>query len=710
MSGVLDELAAAAAGVLVSSMSSDDWEERAKPTFVHIYGMAMKEDVGPTLDSFRRDLRSGTLSAREASQIWKSKIREAFKKGVIANEVHQFIEDFRPVAFACPFCEARMEGGDTFCGACGHDLGAPAPAPVSVRLSVPQDHVVPEDQFTSPRFLPQDHVDFREANFNAPVIGVQNNHYAAAAPASADGWPRFTELRRPTLGVRPVSSFGDEPALPPYIPRDRDADLDRLVDQGLREGALVVVTGEPLAGKTATAWAALNRNADHHTRLFSAHPGTDLRELPAALRGRDPSGTYVVWLDDLEGHLDERGLVAGPLTQLTHEGVLVLATMRDAAYEAHRFGDHPTARVLRGARTVDLTCDWSEAELARLAQAGDPRLGGAAQWRGELGVTQFLSVGPELWEEWRRASRPGGRSNGHLLVSAAIDAARCGVTSALSPETWEYLINVRTLYGTERVLDGPVSKEDLQWATRPRLGVCGLLVPGAQEGTWRASGTLVADASRSPDLPPLSAHLWGSVAQLAAERDLPERNEVMGAARAAVRTRAEADHPGAKLILAILSTWALDDPEARRWWRKVEEEDPSLAFFFGRYLFLEQDELAEAVPHMETAIGAGYADLEEELGFLLLTRAMLWLGKAAAVNGSPAAAEVVPAIQAALRDDRFEAVLTQHYPPPQEQPPLPGPPLSPQRTIRLAVDIMLGRRPARALEENPETPPDTVKE
>ncbi len=666
MSGVLDEVAAEAAAVLVWSMSASDWEERAKPAFVHIYALAMKQDVGPILDGHRSEVLRGELFANDAVRIWQSKIREAFKRGIIANEVHRFIEDF-----------------------------GPAPTGVGVRPSAPQDHV-----------------DFREANFNAPVIGVQHNHnhYAAAGPASADGWPRFVELRRPTLGVRPVSSFGDEPALPPYIARDRDADLDRLVAQGLREGGLVVVTGEPLAGKTAAAWAALNRNADDNTRLFNAHPGTDLRELPAALRGRDPGGTYVVWLDDLEGHLDERGLVAGPLTQLTHEGVLVLATMRDAAYEAHRFGDHPTARALRGARTVDLTCEWRADEIWRLAASDDQRLRDALRWRGELGVTQFLSVGPELWEEWRRASRPGGRANGHLLVSAAIDAARCGVTSALTAETWEYLINVRQPYGKERVLDGPVTQEDLEWATRPRLGVCGLLVPGAEEGTWRASGTLVADASRTPELPPLSAHLWGSVAQLAAECDLPERHEVMGAARAAVRTKAEGGQSDAPLILAILSTWAEDDPEARRWWHKVEEDDPSLAFFLARYLFLEQAELAEAVPHMETAIAAGHTGLEEELGFLLLTRAMLWLGKAAAVNDSPAAAEIVPAVQAALRSDRFEAVLAEHYPPPASQPPLPGPPLSHQRTIRLAVDIMLGRRPARALEENPETPPDTVKE
>ncbi|MDT9696695.1 hypothetical protein [Streptomyces sp. P17] len=699
---MLDDLAAAAAGVLVSSMGSAEWEERARPTFVDIYALAMKQDVGPTLDSYRSELLNGRLSARDAARIWKSKIREAFKKGFIANEVHRFIEDFRPAPLACPSCAAQPEGGDIYCVDCGDVLGAPVPVAVTARLPGPLDQGVP-----------QDHVDFRQSSFHAPVIAVQNN-YGHTGPA-ADGWPRLAELRRRALGVRPVTSFGDEPALPPYIPRDRDPDLDRLVAQALREGGLVVVTGEPLAGKTATAWAALNRNADDNTRIFNAHSGTDLRELPAALRGRDPAGTYVVWLDDLESHLDERGLVAGPLAQLAHEGVLVLATMRDAAYEAHRFGDHPTARALRGARTVDLTCDWSEDELARLAPSDDPRLRDAVRWRGELGVTQFLSVGPELWEEWRRASRPGGRANGHLLVSAAIDAARCGLTSGLAPGTWEYMINVRGVYGYSRVhggrlLDGPVSQDDLEWATRPRLGVSGLLVPGAEEGTWRACGTLVADASRCPGLPPFTSHLWGTMAHVAAEYDLPEREEVSRAARDVVRIAAEAGELGADAILAVLSTWAGDAPEARRWWGRLAEREPSMADSLGRYLLLEQGELTEAIPYIQTAAEAGNPEPAELLGFLLLARALHWLG-VAAENGKPSAGEVLPALRAALGEEQLVAALMRHRAEAApKRPPAPGPALSSERAVRIGVDLILGRHHDPALEETLETPPDTVKE
>ncbi|MER7573337.1 hypothetical protein [Streptomyces sp. NPDC126514] len=64
MSGVLDELAAAVAGVLVSSMGSDDWEQRARPKFVHIYALAMREDLGAVLENHRSELSGGELSAR----------------------------------------------------------------------------------------------------------------------------------------------------------------------------------------------------------------------------------------------------------------------------------------------------------------------------------------------------------------------------------------------------------------------------------------------------------------------------------------------------------------------------------------------------------------------------------------------------------------------------------------------------------------------
>ncbi|SBT91364.1 hypothetical protein GA0115233_102972 [Streptomyces sp. DI166] len=742
MSGVLDDLAAAAAGVLVSSMCSEGWESGAKRAFVHLYKRAMKQDVSADLEEHRGGVCGGTLPPRDAARIWRDRIREAFTKEIIAADVNRFIRDFRQSDItSCPSCESRVEHRDIYCGECGDVLGA-GPTPVSAGFVIPEGNghapslgdlfadllssplppgpdpdpgpgpdsgPDPDPAPTSPEPAQppyaQDHIDYRHAHVNGPVIGVQynNNHYPSSPPALADFWPRLSELRRGAVGIHPVSCFDDEPQLPPYVPRDRDPELDRLVAKGLKEGGLVVVTGEPLAGKTATAWAALERNAGPDTRVFIAHPGTDLRELPAALRGRDRTGTYVVWLDDLERHFDEPALVARPLAQLPHEGVLVLATMPDAAYDTHRFGKDQTARALRGARTVDLTCEWSKAELARLSEERDPRLKGAFRWRMFLGVTRFLSVGPDLWEEWRRASRPGGRATAHLLVRAAIDAARCGaITSGLSEETWDFLINVRQIYGSDVRLELPLRQEDLDWAKRPRLGVCGLLVPGDEEGTWRAAAPLVEDTTRCPDSPPLTLSVWEAVAWMTKLYRLPDRHRVFCRALRTVQHWAETgEDPAAPALLATLSTWLGDGSEAEHWWRRVGEADASQAHMLGRYLLLEKGELTKALPYIQTAAEAGNPDPAQELGFLLLVRALHWLG-VAAEQGNASAAQLLPALRTALKDEKLQAALAHPGATDLTTPVIPDPALTAEHAIHRALDILLDRAPA--------TPPDTVKE
>ncbi|MFF8973257.1 sel1 repeat family protein [Streptomyces sp. NPDC014995] len=488
-----------------------------------------------------------------------------------------------------------------------------------------------------------DRVDLSHGIFHAPVIGAQYNYAPVPLPVTpADSWPRLRTLRRLALGIRPVRRFGDEPTLPPYVRRDADAELDRIVADRLRAGGLVVVTGEPLSGKSRTAWAALRRVGGRvRTRVHNAQPGADLRGLPTALRGRDRSGHHVVWLDDLEGHLGEQGLTAGLLAECVHEGVLVLATMRDEAYDTHRFGDGPAARVLSGAARVELTCRWSGTELARLAEAEDPRLVDARRHRGSLGVAQFLAVGPELWEEWRRAGRPTARPSGHQLVHAAVGMARCGVTAALR------------LSALEALTGGPVVAEDLAWAARPRLGVVGLLVPGAEVGTWRASGPLVADALRSPDMPPVRADEWLFAAKLARQHSRGDFGTVVQAGREALRTGGEVGSEYSAHALARLAALAGDDTDARFWYRRLADLNPSWgAHVFAEYL-VQQGETADAVSHYETAAQAGNRMAAEALGPLLLARAEHWLARAAEAGSEPAATRL-----AALREALAEIPAT----------------------------------------------------
>ncbi|CAM5376160.1 hypothetical protein SBADM41S_01015 [Streptomyces badius] len=146
-------------------------------------------------------------------------------------------------------------------------------------------------------------------------------------------------------------------------------------------GGLVLVTGEPLSGKSRTAWAAMLTNLPGTTRLLAPSAGTDLRGLPAVLRGRGEN-RCVIWLDELEGHLGEHGLTPALLAELVRLGVPVIATMNDEGYDAHRFGGQVRARVLAGVEPVELSSDWTEPELLRLeVGCGDPRLEAASTWR-----------------------------------------------------------------------------------------------------------------------------------------------------------------------------------------------------------------------------------------------------------------------------------------------------------------------------------------
>ncbi|TQJ74545.1 hypothetical protein [Streptomyces sp. SLBN-31] len=532
-----------------------------------------------------------------------------------AAELRDLIAEFAPLADGSPAVTNTITGG-TF----------DAPVVQAGTIQSLTLHHTPE--------AAKDHIDFRESTFNGTAIGVQHVH--AAAPerprAVADGWPLLGALRLPP-GVRPARRLGDETDQPPYVPRDCDPALDRLLAEALRSGGLVVVTGEPLAGKTRTAWEGLKRAAADGTRVCVAHEGTDLGSLSGALQGRDPEGTHVVWLDDLAGHLDEQGRTAGVVSRLTHEGVLVLATMRDEAYATHGFGDHPHARLLRGARKLELTCRWSGPELERLAeaQARDPRLEDAVRWREELGVTQFLAVGPELGEEWRWARRPDGRPWGYELVRAAIDAARCGLRRPLAAPEWRMLL-VGAEYGV--LLEDEWLSEELSWAGRPRLGVTGLLVPEEGEGgrAWRASGALVADALRSPGFPPPGPYLWRNMTALAQRAGAAELGAVVAAGRAALRASAAAGDADARKVITDLADLAGDEADADRW-RGLH--------------FNAVGDREKAFHFLERAASAGHPEGRLDLAALHLVRAEHWLAEAAE-DGSPAAAATLAALREAL--------------------------------------------------------------
>ncbi|MEU1146662.1 hypothetical protein ACFYO9_23225 [Streptomyces sp. NPDC005863] len=464
---------------------------------------------------------------------------------------------------------------------------------------------------TSPR-AGRDHVEVGAgaAGPGGQVIGVQNNYAGGAPqPQGADGWPRVGALRRHAPGVRPARRFGFEQRLPPYVERDCHRELSAMITLAVTDGGLVVVTGEPLSGKTMTAWAALQHGAGDDARVHAPQPGTDLRDLPGRIPDRAPTARHVVWLDDLEDHLGEHGLTAGLLARLTHEGVLVLATMRDEAYDAHRFGAGPASRVLSAAATVELTCRWSAAELTRLAAADDPRLVDAVRWRGTLGVTEYLAVGPELWDEWRRSARRGGpHPLGHLLVRAAIDLARCGLTRGVTPKLLtRFQEEYEAEYGKESGADDAGREEldaALAWAAALRHGVSGLLVPGEWPGTWRACGSLVADAARSAGTEPLPDSAWIRAYRELEPHDTAELDALAAAFRLALTPRAASGDVHALLWLGRLARDEGDLAGAEGFFRDAAGRGDTRAAAALGHLLATRVAYAEAVPYLTAAADA----------------------------------------------------------------------------------------------------------
>ncbi|MFD8965310.1 tetratricopeptide repeat protein [Streptomyces sp. NPDC059568] len=460
--------------------------------------------------------------------------------------------------------------------------------------------------------------------------------HAGGLPAP-DDWPRPDELLPFDFGVRMSRTFRDEPDLTPYVERDHDVRLANLLWDGAESGGLVVVTGERLSGKTRTAYEALSQGLGRRGRVFAPSPGTDLRTLPALLRGRS-DGPYVLWLDDLEGHLGGHGLTPGLLAQLIQQRVIVLATMSEKEYEKHRFGSSASSRVLVRAETVELSSRWSEDELSRLMKLSshDARLEDAVEWRGDSSVTEYLAIGPELWAEWQHARRPSAHPRGHLLVRAAIDLARHGIKDAVPLELLR-VIHQLYISGSADASREPF-EDALAWATETRYGVTGLLVAGPEPGTWRAYGSLVADGTRSPDrgrMPHLAWHYVVTVLKFRAPGD----DVVLAAARAALLPEAEKGDADAMMWLALFCDQVDDTAEAARWYRAAADADPSHAHFAGKYLSRQGNAL-EAIPYLRTAADAGDRPSATLLGRLLRDEAEHWLRISAQSGDGEAAYEL----------------------------------------------------------------------
>jgi hypothetical protein len=270
----------------------------------------------------------------------------------------------------------------------------------------------------------------------AATAGPAGSPGAVRAPPVQGGLPRVRDVLPAQLGVKAaIGSTGPAArnALP-YLGREANQELGWLLASG---GVVVLVHGRAAAGKTRTAYEAINRLRPGHGLLVPLS-GQALREL--ANSGKQLRNV-VVWLEDLEPYLTPGGLDRSVVERLCPPGrsdVVVLATMRgeeldrlhrrptdsDSAPAVEEFwtGVGVLERISED-RRVRIEQYLSPAEQRIARRSDDDRIVAAAG--ADAGFAEYLAVGPQLMQRWmaegnRRADL------GQALISAAVVCRRAG--------------------------------------------------------------------------------------------------------------------------------------------------------------------------------------------------------------------------------------------------------------------------------------------
>lgn len=379
--------------------------------------------------------------------------------------------------------------------------------------------------------------------------------------------------------------------VPEYVPRD----IDPLVRSAIDGGGLVVLEGPAASGKTRSAHAALGASTGR--RLIVPAGPASLTELVRA--GEVPRGA-VIWLDDLERYLDPPdgdGLDLPTLERLCPPGrtdVTVLATLRGV--ERETLPAERATPILGRATVIAIPLGWSAGEFFRAEETDDPLLAAAMANRHGLQITEYLAAAPETYARWRGA-RDGRQSIAGALITAAVDARRCGhpgpvprdLLVALAPH---YLAPHELLrWDTDAALD-----DALAWSTASVRGNTGCLIPSYGDAGQECyepfahlvTGYGVDSAAGVPD------PVWELLADRTPVPDvLAFAREAQSDGRATVAERVLAGslvaHPTDVELMAALGSVLSADPmrqaEAERWLLPAAEDGHSDAMeSLGRLL------------------------------------------------------------------------------------------------------------------------------
>ncbi|WP_157437877.1 hypothetical protein [Actinoplanes subtropicus] len=318
---------------------------------------------------------------------------------------------------------------------------------------------------------------------------VSTSHLRAPA-----GAVRVREALPRRLGVHAAIQIkGAEGELPPYVPRDLDADLRAAVTASADSGGFVLLVGGSSVGKTRALFEAVR---DDLAEWWLLHPA-DTAALEAF--AAQPTVRTVVWLDELQRYLDHPGgLPVGVLRTLLTAGVVVVATLWPDEYNtrtAPRIPGQPDPcandrELLRLARMVSVPEVLSRDERRRAETlAADLRVRTALD-TPDAGFAQVMAAGPALVNHWENA--PANQCYGKAVITAALDARRVGATA---PVTREFLDAAAPAYLTPaQRATAPADWLDhaMAYATTPLHGAASTLAP-VPAGMGRIGGYTVAD-------------------------------------------------------------------------------------------------------------------------------------------------------------------------------------------------------------------------
>lgn len=365
---------------------------------------------------------------------------------------------------------------------------------------------------------------------------------------------RVRDLDDPVLfGVHPAAHDGAG-QVPAYVRRD----VDDRVDDALRAGGFVLLSGESTAGKTRVAYEAVRRVLPD--RLVVAPASREaVRTVVETVVDRR---RCVVWLDDVERFFGAHGLTVPLVHRMLAADAVVLATIRvaeldrfAARHEAgldgeDRDGWRVAREALRLAVEIPLPRRWSAPELDRASRSSDRRVRSALGMADTFGLAELLADGPELARDWRNAWRPGGQPRGAALVAAAVDCRRAGLTDPLPvdllAELAEHYLDAR---GGVTLRPEPLD-EALSWATAPARGASSLLMPTTGDRVL-AFDYLIDLVSEPVPVPVwLAIVAWCDPEQALGVGYAARSVARFEAAEAAFRKAAEAGVPGATAALA----------------------------------------------------------------------------------------------------------------------------------------------------------------